>query len=277
MFFLALAANTFLLIAFPLSLLSAPLVLLQAIMFVGLVEAFHQSVHSNLFPGKRANLVVGVFVGAFLGTSYPAYRRFHLKHHQLTNSDGDPEARFYTKASSRLRALLLIPITVAGHASIVNAAQDLLQRNDVNLHKFTMLLIYLRAVLILLALVLYPSQTLAVFLLPMLVFFYYEYFMSHSQHYQKPYAATAPKGLEHYRYSRNLRLPNWIGFLSLYTNYHATHHASPSAKWYRMPEVAASHGDIALASTVPYLGFVKSWWRHGVRTWPEEVSGTEEG
>jgi fatty acid desaturase len=205
--------------------------------FVGLIEVFHQSVHLNLLPAKSANIAIGLFLGGFFGTGFFAYRGFHLRHHVTTNTIDDPERVFYggrVAKYGRLISLLLVPLFVLRYANAVNKSAIYFSPSEARKAWLDKVSIVLVGLMLVGLLVLHPVAWGKAFALPMMVFFFLEYFMAQSQHYGKEVLLVAPRGEQHYSAGINVYLPWWLSFVCLFTNLHAVHHSRPSLKWYEV-------------------------------------------
>lgn len=240
------------------------LVLLQGLMFVGLMELFHQAVHLNLHRWRALNLILGRLAGAHLGLGFVAYRRFHLAHHNNTNTAEDPERDFYLVPASTTGLWLYPFIYLFRNAGVINRGKYL-RAEDRPSHRFDLMsILAFRAASIALT-VLYPWSMLMAYWLPYFVFFYIELYMSQSQHFFSAQAQQAPRGLEHYAASLNITLPFPLGFLCLYTNEHATHHVKASVKWYDTP--AKTREDAAYVCSISAASFLKVLFSAGAKQW----------
>lgn len=264
-FYCLLIANSTFLVVEGWSLWLLPSIILQSFMLLGLVEAFHQSVHGNLFPGRTMNLFFGILNGLLLGANFYSYRQLHAKHHMYSNTRNDPEQDFYRGASGRLLTLLIVPAIVSRNVQISNGSKHLVpehQQKKYQLNNIAVLLVTLLGVALL---IIYPAEVVRVFLLPLIIFYYVEFFMAQSQHYNTDYLAIDRPTLDdQLRVSTDIRLPYPIGFLMMFTNYHATHHYAQKTKWYDSPKMAKT---IEGRREMGYLSFLKTWWRDGRRTW----------
>lgn len=268
-YFMVLALNTWLLLRLEFSFLLVPFVLLQGIAFIGLVEAFHQAVHLNLLPGRLPNQVLGGVLGGFLGMGYFAYRGFHLKHHQTTNSLEDPERLFHVESrlcSSPVLALLFSLCNLFRYSYIVNSAGIYFSARERSLAWVDKLFALIVTATLLILLVLFPFAWLKALGLPLLVFGCFEFLMGQSQHYQKPDVDVAPRGAEHYVAGVNISIPYPLAFMVLFTNLHATHHAKPGIKWYETPVRLQDDIRQGIASRpMSSLVFLRRWFAYGVK------------
>lgn len=245
-----------------------PFIVIQSLMLLGLVEAFHQCVHGNLFPQRAMNIVFGIINGLVLGANFYSYRQLHGKHHMYSNTRNDPEQEFYRGASGRLITLLIIPFIVTRNVQVSNNSKHLVPDSQKRVYALNNIAVFLVTILGIVALVLYTDLALRVFLVPLMIFYYIEFFIAQSQHYNTDYIdqdrITPEKQLE---VSVDIKLPYYIGFLMLFTNYHATHHYAQRTKWYDSPVVAKG---ISNRREIGFMSFLKIWWRDGRRTWSDE-------
>jgi fatty acid desaturase len=242
---------------------------IQGLLFVGMMEGFHQAVHFNLHDWRPANMLLGRLFGALLGLGFTAYRRFHLEHHALTNTPSDPERFFYEKAISAGMMFLVPFVALVRNANVINRGAYV-PEGEYRSHRNELLsLVAARSLMVALT-IFYPLSMLWLYWVPYLVFFLVELMIAQSQHYFSAERPVAPKGVEHYAEGVNIRLPAALGFLILYTNHHATHHVKASLKWYEVP--AQSRRDAALVREVGLLQFAYRCLREGGKKWP--VSST---
>lgn len=74
----------------PLTIILGTIVIAGRIL--GLVVIGHDCAHHAFFKSRRANEIVGHWIGnAALNVSHYAYRAYHLKHHQYAGTDKDPD------------------------------------------------------------------------------------------------------------------------------------------------------------------------------------------
>lgn len=250
------------------------LVLLQGLMFVGLMELFHQAVHLNLHRSRALNLILGRLAGAHLGLGFVAYRRFHLAHHNNTNTADDPERDFYQTPASTTGLWLYPFIYLFRNAGVINQGKYLRAEDRLGHRVDLVSILVFRAASIALTVV-YPWPMLMAYWLPYFVFFYIELYMSQSQHFFSAEARQAPRGLEHYAASVNITLPFPLGFLCLYTNEHATHHVKASVKWYDTP--AKTREDAAYVCSIPAIAFLKVLFSEGAKQWTPTPELTPPG
>lgn len=235
-----------------------PFVIIQGLMFVGFIEAFHQTIHSKLMPNKNVNVVIGTVIGAFFGTSFQAYRRFHLNHHKYCNTPNDPEILFYKfrdnkKISNPYVTLIFSPAILMRYTGIINKYE----RKMSNIEKMLIALVY-----VFLFLVIYKYGWV-IFLkhigIPFLIFSMIEYLIGQSQHYNKEIKNEIDRKDKQ---SINLILPYWVSFLVLFTNFHSTHHIFPGCPWYgiynkfKKEEKYYSHN-------LSFFQFLKLWLKKG--------------
>ncbi|WP_026147684.1 fatty acid desaturase family protein [Robiginitomaculum antarcticum] len=78
-------------------LLPHPLTYLLAVIVIGsrqlgLAILMHDAAHGILFKSRRANEFIGTYCLAYpIGTDLKGYRKYHLKHHALTQTAEDPD------------------------------------------------------------------------------------------------------------------------------------------------------------------------------------------
>ncbi|MCW5257157.1 hypothetical protein D5038_12580 [Verminephrobacter aporrectodeae subsp. tuberculatae] len=245
---------------------------IQGLLFAGMMEGFHQAVHFNLNDWRPANMLLGRLIGAHLGLGFTAYRRFHLEHHALTNTPGDPEKAFYGKAIPAWMMFLAPFVALMRNANVINRGEYVPDGEHRN-HRRELISLVVARVLMVALTVIYPLQIFWLYWAPYLVFFIVELMISQSQHYFSSERPVAPKGIEHYAEGMNIRLPAVLGFFILYTNHHATHHVKASLKWYEVH--AQSRRDAALVREIGLLQFVGVCLREGGKKWPVSTTTAE--
>jgi len=239
-------------------------IFIQGVIFVGFMEGFHQTIHSNLFSIKIVNNIFGFIFGAFLGISFVAYKRFHIKHHATSNTSKDPEKLFYRNKLATYKLLLFPFAFLLKTASIVNKG-NYLKEQDSFLHNLAMKLNTLFPLIPITLTIFFPKIMLFTYWLPYLVFFYVEIFMSQSQHYFSVERESALRSQDQYKDSVNILLPWPLGFLCLYTNHHATHHVQASLKWYDTPK--RTKLDSEKVFSMNFLKFIALCISKGTRHW----------
>lgn len=264
-----LAVNSWLLAASVLPVWAIPIAVLgQGLMFVGLMEAFHQAVHLNLHVWRPVNLWLGRLAGSHLGLGFLAYRRFHMAHHVNTNTADDPEKDFYQSPASRMGLWLYPFIYLFRNAGVINSGRYL-RSEDRLVHRFEMISITVFRLLTIGFTVLYPWEMAIAYWLPYYVFFYIELYISQSQHYFSIETQVAPRGLQHYSEGMNMRLPLPLGFLCMYTNEHATHHVRASIKWYDTP--ARTRQDADHVRSIGVFDFLRVLFSSGAKRWTAQA------
>ena len=244
------------------------LIILQGFFFVGVMEAFHQSVHSNLFASRAVNNFFGYLSGSLMGLSFIAYKRFHIIHHATTNTHKDPEKDFYLDQAPLLGVLFYPFVFLMRNANIINKGRYL-KEGDAGTHRFAMALIVLFPVIAVVFTVFYPYIMLIAYWLPYVVFFYVELLMSQSQHYLSKERIVAPRQKDQYQDAVNILLPWPLEFASLYTNHHATHHVYAGSKWYDIPR--KTKADSNLVINMGFFSFFKRCIEQGAREWKAAI------
>lgn len=122
-------------------LLPHPLTYMLAIIVIGsrqlgIAILMHDAAHGILFKSKRVNSFVGTYLLAYpVGTDLKGYRKYHLKHHALTQTHEDPDlalsAPFPVSRGSLMRKALR---DLSGLTGLKLRAQQilLLGKNDKN-------------------------------------------------------------------------------------------------------------------------------------------------
>lgn len=243
-------------------------IIAQSLMLIGIVEILHHSVHNNFLPGRALNTLTGLLSGFILGTNFYSYRELHRRHHMHTNTRLDPEQDFYRDHTGKLATLLLIPIILMRNINITNGSAYLVGEDKKSLYLANNIALLIVVGLFIVALVMYPEPLLRIYVLPLAVFYYIEFFMAHSQHYDTKYFDhDRPTLVEQSEVSTDIVLPYPVGFLVMFANYHSAHHRAQSAKWYEMPNIAKQFPEARVWTVGQFLTL---WWRDGRRAWDQQ-------
>ena len=233
-----------------------PALAMQATLFVGLMEAFHQSVHNNLHSNRLVNDLIGRVLGAHLGFQFTCYKRFHGRHHARLNKHDDPEKLLYVRQISRHEQLLAPGWQLLQSTRIVNTGQFLLP-SDESPTSYELWANYVFKIVIITLTVAYPVAFILAYWLPFILFSYVESILAQSQHYF--WTETCDGRKVDHKASLNIELPAAIRFMMLNTNYHATHHIAPRTKWYKMHAASRSLITNQSVPTLTFSAFFHSW------------------
>lgn len=272
LFYIALlCANVWAILALP-AWWWLPFSLLQGFFYVGLTEAFHQCLHMNLFPHRRANVVGGILFGTIMMGNFCAYRNFHLQHHQNLNTRQDPERHYYPRRQrNRFVELLMVPWIVSQYMTQVRRA-DLVDKKDKALSTFCEVCVGALIVAALVTLYVAPMVLVKVSIVPFLACSYIQYFVIQAEHFDFTPLDERPQPHEIGRYAFNLEMPRPFAFLILNTNYHGIHHRHPRTKWYQAPAVArVAEGQYTRGVST----FLASWYSRGPRVWADPASSKD--
>ena len=222
----------------------------MGVMFLAPGGILHQSVHGQVFGGRRADALVGDVVGAVMLTPRGTYRAFHVEHHAVTATPADPEG-VPIAFGSRLE-LALLPLggvytvgqmwwftarTVVGRPP--RWVRTAAARRDIVVSAVVVLAF---VAMVVVGLVVVPGLTVHVWLVPYLVALFVVYpvvFLPEHAY------GTAGPALDNSRTTTSNRLLSWVFWNN---NFHAIHHLLPMAVHQHAPGLSLmvrdqQHGD----------------------------------
>lgn len=213
-----------------------PFISLQALFFVGFFEAFHQAVHHRLVKNKKLNVVLGHIFGMVMGSNFYAYRGFHLKHHSKLNTKEDPERKLFNGENYSKNIIINIlraPILAYKNSTIFNQADIFLNEKERKLSGRTNLINNTFSLAILVMIYMHTEISFKVFIAPMFLFLYVEYFIGHSQHYycNNGYKLSLSSNNLNNEETTDLLIPKWASYIMLHANLHTLHHSRPGVNW----------------------------------------------
>ncbi len=178
----------------------------------------HEASHHLLSSRTWLNDVLGNLAGTFLATPVSAYRALHMKHHQATNHDDDPNKIL----KSRWMILFGVPTYIVlthlyGCRTLRGRA---LVRYTVELLCILVLLVFVFTV---------PSRSVREWSLlgPLMVVAVLQNLRIVTGHMDLP----AGK----YHDTWQLVLPGWLSVWLLHYDHHLEHHVRPRLNWYELP------------------------------------------
>ena len=212
---------------------------LSLFVLTGLV---HEASHRLLARSSWMNEIAGNLAGWLVLTPLTAYRAFHLKHHQTTNKEGDPNAPLNSR--SMLLAGSVIYACLIHRYAWRNLRGRLFLRYLVELAAMTLLLTALVALL--------PRALRErAFFLPIGIVALLQNIRIVTEHLDL--------GSERYRDTWQLVLPGWLSRWLLHYDHHLEHHLRPGLHWHELPayraQLIARDPDLRLmrVSLVPYF------------------------
>jgi fatty acid desaturase len=182
----------------------------------------HEASHHLLARRTWLNDLMGNLAGTFLATPVSAYRALHLKHHQTTNRDDDPNRIL----KSRWMILFGVPTYIA--LTHLYAWQNLRGRALV---RYVVELMGIVALLVLIFTV--PPRSVREWALlgPLIVVAVLQNLRIVTGHMDLP----AGK----YHDTWQLVLPGWLSVWLLHYDHHLEHHVRPRLNWYELPALRA--------------------------------------
>lgn len=253
--------------------LLAPLIIVQGLFFMGLLELLHQAVHHNFITHRTINEIIGTIAAALIGINLVAYRYFHLAHHRHTCDEKDPEGLLYAQSPSTRWMALGSPIEHAYVALQINrlASRYVPVRKRAEWNRARVVLFSVLAIVSVLAF-LAPVQFVAIYFLPVCLFAWIDFFFSQAEHYDAPVRPlkTKPDAEDINKIRKvsfDIVLPTALSHLMLNRNLHAVHHIWPRTRWFEAPVKAAELQNLADGRTLSFGAFLKLWFKGGPRQW----------
>jgi fatty acid desaturase len=182
----------------------------------------HEASHHLLAQRAWLNDFMGNLAGTFLATPVSAYRALHLKHHQTTNRDDDPNKIL----KSRWMILFGVPTYIT--LTHLYAWQHLRGRALV---RYVVELLGIVALLVLIFTV--PPRSVREWSLlgPLIVVAVLQNLRIVTGH------MDLPAGKFHDTWQ--LVLPGWLSVWLLHYDHHLEHHVRPRLNWYELPALRA--------------------------------------
>lgn len=271
------ALNTAAISAYAGSLLVLPLVVVQSLFFVGLLELTHQSVHRNFVSSKTANELLGTIAAGLIGFNLVAYRYFHFEHHRHTCDEADPEGLLYAGSPSTRWIWLIAPAAQAWVAVSINrlAGRYVPSAKSGSLRRARLGLGLMLFAVMAFA-VTAPQSFLMAYLIPFCGFAWIDFLFSQAEHYGFEIREATPSR-DRGSVTHDVRVPSLFSQLMLHRNLHRVHHVWPQTRWYEAPRRLR-----ALQSTQPehaptFAEFASRWMRQGPRLWTSMGSPTSGG
>ncbi len=195
---------------------------ISAVSLFVLTGLVHEASHRLLARSAWLNELAGNLAGWLVLTPLSAYRAFHLKHHQATNREGDPNAPLNSR-----RMLAVGSFVYAGlihRYAWRNLRGRLLRRY---LFETAGMTVFLTALVVVLPRAL---RERALFL-PIGIVALLQNVRIVTEHLDL--------GPERYRDTWQLVLPAWLSRWLLHYDHHLEHHLRPGLHWYELPALRA--------------------------------------
>jgi peptidoglycan/LPS O-acetylase OafA/YrhL len=235
------------------------LALVSGVSLFVLTGLVHEASHHLLCRWTWLNELGGNLAGWIVLTPLSAYRAFHLKHHQSTNREGDPNAPLNSRWMLGFGAIVypaLIHHYAWRHLNGRLRARYLLEMAGMTL--------FLAA----LALLLPRSVRERAWLLPLAVVALLQNIRIVTEHLDLPSGR--------YRDTWQLVLPGWFSRWILHYDHHLEHHLRPGLHWHELPGYRAE-----LIAREPELGVARvtlwQYCRDVLLSRPVPPNGTSSG
>jgi peptidoglycan/LPS O-acetylase OafA/YrhL len=194
----------------------------------------HEASHHLLFRSRLINEAAGNLAGWLVLTPLTAYRAFHLKHHQTTNEENDPNRPLNSRWMLGVGALVYVCLV------------HLYAWRNLRGRVFVRYLVELVGMTAFLAALVYLPRALRerAWLLPLFVVAALQNIRIVSEHLDL--------GPGRYHDTWQLVLPRWLSRWVLYYDHHLEHHLRPGLRWHELPTYRAN-----LVSRDPGLGLLR--------------------
>jgi fatty acid desaturase len=181
----------------------------------------HEASHRLLARTRWLNELAGNLAGWMLLTPLSAYRAFHLKHHQTTNREGDPNAP--------LNSRWMLGLGSAVYVALIHRHAWRLRSRD--LCRYLIETIGMAAFLAGLLVLLPRAVRERALLLPLVIVALLQNIRIVTEHLDLP----AGRYLDTWQ----LALPAWVSRWLLHNDHHLEHHLRPGLHWYELPAYRA--------------------------------------
>lgn len=242
--------------------------LFLGLLYVGGLEFLHQCVHNNAFSSRLWNKFFGRFFASLLFMNFDAYRAFHVDHHKYTCKAKDPERVLYSGGdASPVISFLIAPVAHFYFARAVNTyGAEKFSRKGQEWKVSEVCRVFI--LFLLLVLFVYkPFMVLLAHFLPLSIYAWVDYIFNQAEHYGCAVDSDAGVCRDPAKVSNDIVLPNFIGYLFLFRNYHRVHHSHPSTKWYDAPKVFARIHQGGEVRAMRFSYIAKRYLDAGVRRW----------
>ena len=184
-----------------------------------LTGLIHEASHRLLARGRWANEILGNLAGWPLLTPLSAYRAFHLKHHQATNRDDDPNAALNARGMVAFGSLVYV-VLIHRHACKTLRGRPLT--------RYVVESIAMVATLASVLAWLPHAIRERALLLPLAVTALLHNLRIVSEHLDLP----SGKFLDTWQLALPGPLSRWL----LHYDHHLEHHLKPGLRWHELPE-----------------------------------------
>jgi peptidoglycan/LPS O-acetylase OafA/YrhL len=178
----------------------------------------HEASHRHLCRSSWVNELAGNLAGWPVLTPLSAYRAFHLKHHQTTNGEGDPNAPLNSRWMLAVGSLVYTALI--HHYALRNLRGRLRYRYLLETAGMT-------AFVAALALLLPRALRERAFFLPIGIVALLQNIRIVTEHLDL--------GTDRYRDTWQLVLPGWLSRWLLHYDHHLEHHLRPGLRWHELP------------------------------------------
>ena len=242
----------------------------QVLLAAALVHWFivlHECGHGTLFRTAWANASAGQIAGVFSLIPFESWKRVHNRHHKWTGwQDVDPTTALLAAPPASRAARTLVNVCWKCWIPLFSIIYRV--NNFWNLRRLLGLFrarevqrrvlvnaAAVAALYLVVAVVLGPAAVLRAFGLATVLALMAEDVLLISQHTHVPMGRSHGREVDPYRaidqerFTRSLRLPNWLSRLSLHFDAHELHHMYPFVPGYRLGQIAYTPSNEV------------SWWR----------------
>jgi fatty acid desaturase len=231
--------------------------LLSGFVMSGLFSGMHYAAHGTIFHSRSINLVVGRIMATLIAMNFTLYKHFHLEHHRHTNVPGDTEVGgelrsirhyfFYMLNWDFIGIFLKMQYRALLKREYPYFVASTKEAGRMNFDAIA-LTIWMTAMGV--ATLLFPLETLALYLIPLQLAWTFNYLFSLPEHYGCPESTNILKSTRTtVLASKVIQLFYWN------SNYHAEHHLIAAAPFHSLPAINRQIASQLHVVETSYLSF----------------------
>lgn len=205
--------------------------LVMGFILTGVYVLVHESSHNILFQSKSLNRILGTIAAMLTFEMWHSYRAWHWQHHLAlgTEEDSEEEFLFNNKLDYVVQWLCYLPQKHTVEEFILSTDQgwrEKLPSNRVLYYDYICYSLWL--VVVLSSLVLYPLETLLLYIAPLLVSAKISFFIDVSEHYKISHSP------DQFMATRTTVSNQLVRFFIWNANLHTAHHTHQNEPYYKL-------------------------------------------